>query len=326
MFVPVALGHALGDLGAGMVASMGGFTALYGRDFPYGRRRALHLLWIALGLTVAVTLGRAVSTDGFWIIPIVALFAMATTAACHTFDIPPPGSYMFLLTCAAASGMPDPALTPTVAASLVAGGAIFAWLIQMSGILSSTARARTREGELSACKKTSSDLRKRIKDTFTAEKTTSYVILRVGIAAFLSGAIASLLGIQRIYWAIAVAVVVLNKDIAWEDTLLRSLERALGTWLGIILACGILLKFPQGYWLALLIGVLQFVIELLVPRRYLLAVIFITCAGVTLGTGGEPPSDVFSYALARGFDTLIGAVVAVFVYKMIPADREKKLL
>jgi uncharacterized membrane protein YccC len=58
-----------------------------------------------------------------------------------------------------------------------------------------------------------------------------------------------------------------------------------GTWVGLTIAGGILWLHPQGLWPALILAVLQFVIEMLVVRNYGLASVFITAAALTIATG-----------------------------------------
>jgi hypothetical protein len=53
---PIAFGWSVGDVPAGLVASIGAFTALYGAGRPYNNR-ALVLAAIAIGLACAVGLG-----------------------------------------------------------------------------------------------------------------------------------------------------------------------------------------------------------------------------------------------------------------------------
>jgi uncharacterized membrane protein YccC len=98
----------------------------------------------------------------------------------------------------------------------------------------------------------------------------------------------------------------------------RSLERLLGTWAGLLLAGAILILHPQGLWLALTVMALQFTIEMLVLRNYALAAIFITGAALTIASGGQAVTAPGHYLLARGVDTLVGCVIALVVFWLIP--------
>jgi len=144
------------------------------------------------------------------------------------------------------------------------------------------------------------------------------VIVRVGVAAVLAGALAAIFHIERAYWAVAAAVLMLHQGFDWLRTLQRSIERLLGTWIGLLLAGAIILVHPQGVWLALIVMALQFTIEMLVVRNYALAAVFITGAALTIAAGGHRVEDVGSYLWARGVDTLMGCVLALIVFRLLP--------
>ena len=144
------------------------------------------------------------------------------------------------------------------------------------------------------------------------------VVVRVGVAAGLAGALTSIFHFERAYWAVAATVLMLHQGFDWVRTLQRSIERLLGTWVGLLLAGAILILHPQGMWLALVVMALQFTIEMLVIRNYALAVVFITGAALTIAAGGHPVQDVGGYLWARGIDTLAGCVLALLVFRVIP--------
>lgn len=140
----------------------------------------------------------------------------------------------------------------------------------------------------------------------------------VGIAVLISGIVAVLISqaltMTHAYWAMAAAVLMLHQGFDWQRTMARGVERTLGTWLGLGVAGVILALHPQGLWLALVIGALQFIIEMYVLRNYTLAVVFITPAALTIASGGERVDNLGELLLTRGGDTLIGCAVALAVY------------
>ncbi len=142
--------------------------------------------------------------------------------------------------------------------------------------------------------------------------------VRVGIAVAISGVIAVLISqaltMTHAYWAMAAAVLMLHQGFDWQRTVARGVERTLGTWLGLGVAGAILALHPQGLWLVLVIGALQFSIEMYVMRNYTLAVVFITPAALTIASGGQPVDHLGELLLTRGSDTLIGCAVALAVY------------
>jgi hypothetical protein len=155
----------------------------------------------------------------------------------------------------------------------------------------------------------------------TPGSQTRHVMLRVAIAAPIAGTIAALLGVGRAYWAMAAAVLVLHQGVDWIRTLQRGTERMVGTWVGLGLAAVILLVHPQGFWLVLIVALLQFTIELLVVRNYTLAVVFITATALTIASGARRV-DAGELLVSRGVDTAIGCAVAIVVY-LVAARRQE---
>ena len=147
---------------------------------------------------------------------------------------------------------------------------------------------------------------------------TLRIIIRVGVASVVVGTIAAAVHIERAYWAVSAAVLVLHQGFDWPHTLRRSIERTVGTWIGLVLASLILLVHPQGVWLALTMLALQFAVQMLIPSSYTLAAVFITGLAFTIVGGVHPLPDPGSYLLARGVDTLAGCLVALIVFRLIP--------
>ena len=152
-----------------------------------------------------------------------------------------------------------------------------------------------------------------------------HVMVRVAIAAPLAGTAATLLGIGHAYWAIAAAVLILHQGADRSRTLRRGLDRLTGTWVGLILAAGILWLHPQGWWLAVILAALQMTIQMLVVRHYGLASVFITAAALTIATGSHRV-DVGELLLARGSDTLVGCAVGVAVFLVLSRFQESTRL
>lgn len=139
------------------------------------------------------------------------------------------------------------------------------------------------------------------------------VMVRVAIAVPLAGTIATVLGIGHPYWAMATSVLLLHQGTDRTKTLRRSLELALGTWLGLALAGAVLFVHPQGLWLAGSLAAFQICIAVLAPRNYLFAAVFITATALTIASGSHAV-DIGSLMFSRGVDVLVGCAVAIPVY------------
>ncbi len=143
------------------------------------------------------------------------------------------------------------------------------------------------------------------------------VTMRVGVASLLAGLVGGLMGLERAYWAIAAAVLVLHFGFDWRRTVQRGLERMVGTWVGVLLAGAILALRPEGLWLVAAIMVVQFVLQMLVLRNYAFAVIFISVIALLISSGGRPVTDIGELMWARGIDTTLGCVVGIVVFALL---------
>ena len=425
MGVPILAGWLAGEVSAGMMAATGGFTALYGSDRPY-INRARELALIALAFALAVGTGMAAAAAGAMVVvPVVAAMAMVATWLGNAFQIGPPGAYMFLLACAAASGMQAPPGGPLQSALLVLAGGAFAWCMHMLGAFfdprgpekaavlragdavatyvgaagtaghrragHAAARAlhaawstlvtyqpkRARPGgRVTALRAINRRLHALFAKAMSAldrgeppaagivddvrglqaqaralvhprqlppgmvpgvvplghpgalavlgealrrGSLSRVVVLRVGLAALLAGWIGAQFHLERSYWAVAAAVLMLHQGFDWNRTLVRSVERLLGTWVGLLLGGAIIIAWPQGPWLVLAVMALQFTVEMLVVRNYALAVVFITSAALLLASGGQAVASPGAYVLARGVDTAVGCLVALLVFRLLPS-------
>jgi uncharacterized membrane protein YgaE (UPF0421/DUF939 family) len=132
MGVPVLVGWLTGDLGAGLTATLGGFTALYGSGRPY-LNRAVLLAAVAAALSAAVGLGIWAASITWVGVVTVAAIATAATLLCNALEVGPPGAYQFALVCAAGTGLYAGHQDPIRSALLVLAGGCFAWVAHMAG-------------------------------------------------------------------------------------------------------------------------------------------------------------------------------------------------
>jgi len=140
---PVVVGWIAGDVAAGVIASFGAFTALYGADRPY-RNRAIKLATIAVSLGCAVAVGAWSKQFGIFGIAAVVLIAMGATFFCNALGIRPPGAYLFALAGALGHGLPSQQLHWWQAGLLVlAGGGLSTIVRLMGGLADPRAPERT---------------------------------------------------------------------------------------------------------------------------------------------------------------------------------------
>lgn len=155
-----------------------------------------------------------------------------------------------------------------------------------------------------------------LRESLTPWSPALLVTARVGVATAIAGTVGATLGLERAYWCIAAAMLILHQGLDWARTLQRGLERMAGTMVGLLLAGTILVMQPGGLWLAVTLMSLQFIIEMIVIRNYALAVVFITAAALTIASGGHPVPDVGHLLWVRGIDTVIGCAVGLGVFAL----------
>ena len=109
--VPVLIGWAADDFAAGLIATIGAFTSLYGSGRPYLNRGA-HLGVIAVCFSLAVALGDWAAEVAWVGVLTVSVIAIAAVLVCNALAVGPPGAYMFVLACAAGTGVASEHLSP----------------------------------------------------------------------------------------------------------------------------------------------------------------------------------------------------------------------
>lgn len=143
MAVPVVAGWAAGDVGAGLIACLGAFTARFGGDRPYVNRGG-ELLVLAFALASAVMLGSWAAQWPWAGIAMVSLVAVAAVWLCNSLAVGPPGAYVFVVGCAAGVGTSSTHLPPWVLGLLVLAGGAVGWLVQMAGAVTGFRRPERR--------------------------------------------------------------------------------------------------------------------------------------------------------------------------------------
>src|SRR5690606_37389365 len=79
---PVAVGTWAGQPGAGLMATLGAFTALYGGGRPYASR-AITLAVVAAAFALAVVFGLWLEGRPWLVVPALSLVAMLATWLCN---------------------------------------------------------------------------------------------------------------------------------------------------------------------------------------------------------------------------------------------------
>ena len=304
--LPIAVLTLFGQPQLGLIASTGGFLALYLSNRSR-RQRAILLPFIGLGLIASGAIGVAVA----WSTPLslIALFLLTVIASVILlgFGAGPPGGLFFMLVAGASIRLTAPPELDGVGldGGLVIGmlviGAVLAYAVVMAPLLLPSVRRRDRELHAQGT---------RMRFDFSGD--TRVILIRLAIASALAVTIAAPLGVHRVYWVLLTVIAILQNGRRLRLTALRGVARVLGTFVGLGLFALILHFDPQGLWLALVLALLQFTVELVVVRNYGLALIFITPLALLIAAQGDP-RDVATITVTRVVDTLLGAGIALLL-------------
>ncbi len=295
--LPIALFTALGEEQLGLLASVGGFSALYLSNRSRVQRAAL-LPIIAVALLVAAAIG--VATAGQVWTSIVGLFAITVLASVVFlgFNVGPPGVLFPVLIAGVAQQLVMTGLNGWLVLGMMAIGSVIAYLVVLAPLVLRRNRIKDRVIE-----------RQRFPFRFDAE--TRVILIRIIIGAVIAAALAVSLGLPRAYWVSLTLVAILQNGHRLRLTALRGIHRVLGTLVGVGLFALVELVQPRGWWIVLLLAALQFVVELVVIRNYGLALVFITPLALTISAQGTEPA--VAIVRDRVEDTLIGAVIAMLI-------------
>lgn len=127
----VSIGWAAGDIGAGLIATLGVFTADYGSRRPYVNR-GVHAAAVAVALAAAVTVGVGSAQAGWLAVLSVSAVAVVAVWLCSALAVGPPGAFVFALACAAGIGVSASHRPSWQVGLLVLAGGAAAWIAVMT--------------------------------------------------------------------------------------------------------------------------------------------------------------------------------------------------
>ncbi|MFD8418746.1 FUSC family protein [Streptomyces sp. NPDC059466] len=153
------------------------------------------------------------------------------------------------------------------------------------------------------------------------DRLTALVVpaLRMTLGTGVAGGIAALLNLEHGYWAAISAAAVLH-SVNLRTTAQRAVQRTLGTALGLLLALGVLAAHPEPVELAMVIVVLEFLLEYVAARNYALAVVFLTPIALLLSDLAAP-APAGELVLDRVLGSVVGIVVGLGCALLIVQDR-----
>jgi hypothetical protein len=295
--LPIAAMTMLGQAPLGYVAASGAFTVLYAGAAPVvDRARILPL--VGLALVVSAALGTLVAGNALVVSIGVVVVATVSAALAFGFRLGPPGPLFFVLVYGlSAHVVGTGGIAPLVYLAALAGGCVFSYLIALTPLLVGRIRRIPSRP---------------LRELFPGPALTSdsrMLLLRVVLVSIVGVLLGLVVDPERTYWIVGSAVAVIGVAAARRAAFQRGLHRMLGTVVGAGVYLLLALLHPAGIWLALLLGALQFSIELVVVRHYALALVFITPLVLLLTGAATGSIGSLDVAGERIVDTLVGAVL-----------------
>ncbi|GAA1534554.1 hypothetical protein HD600_001753 [Microbacterium ginsengiterrae] len=297
MAVPIAVMTLIGQPTLGFIAGSGAFTVLFAGAAPVVERaRVLPL--VGAGLLICATLG-ALAGANLWLTSIGIIgVATATAALAFGFRLGPPGPLFFVLVFGLSGQIVGQGvIAPLGYVSAIAAGCLFSYLVALSPL--AIRRVRAREPR---------PLREILPGP-SFDDASRLLLLRVIIVAVLGVLIGVIVDPHRSYWIVGAAVAVIGVAADRRAAFQRGLHRMLGTVVGVGVYALLVLLHPSGLWIALLLGVMQFSIELVVVRHYAIALMIITPLVLLLTGAATGQIGAMDVALERVVDTVVGAAL-----------------
>jgi MFS family permease len=306
MGLPIAILTILGQPELGLIACTGGFAALYLSNRSR-RERVVLLLFIVAGLIASAAIGVAVSGSIPLSLAILFVITVIGSIILLGFGAGPPGSIFFMLVAGASIRLAAPirlggiGFNGGLVIGMVALGAVIAYVIVLIPLLHPSVRQRDLDAH-----------RARGHFHFDVGGDMRAILIRLTLASAIAVLVSAPLGVHRTYWVLLTVIAILQNGRRLRLTALRGIHRVLGTLVGLGLFALLLQMHLTGLWLALLLAVLMFVVQIVVIRNYGLALIFITPLALLFASNGDP-GDAGTITVVRVVDTLLGAGIAMIV-------------
>lgn len=295
--VPLLILFMLDRMDLSIYASFGALVSLYGRFHYYGDRIRMQVGagFIFLSSMLIGTLLAILDADITVRIMVLATVATFVTGIVGGYKWHPGGATFAVFAAGAVATMPGEWINLAQVLVVGSSAALFSIVLTATlGLLRTWSWSRV--------------FRPLQPAVFNAQWS---VAVTVGIGALLAGLIGRTFDADHWYWAMVAASVVLA-GAATTSRLTRSIQRFIGTTLGVLIA-GLLLWFEiptLGVILAVI--VFQALAELLIGRNYGVAMLAVTPLALLMVSLANPIAPEV-LVVDRVFETFIGSLVGTIV-------------
>ncbi|WP_375445857.1 FUSC family protein [uncultured Fibrella sp.] len=304
--IPILAGYFTGALAGGKLASMAGLVILYIHSLSIANRLII-LMACSFGIMVSFAVGSLFSFNPLLAPLVLGLYAFTVHLGLYYLKMTrPPGNFFFIMIASVAICMPFKPESIPQHIGFIGIGTMISFAL---GLIYSLLTLRNQPVDNQSINIAKS------KYVNLVESVTFGSM--VGLALL----IANLLTLENPYWAPTSCAAVMQ-GMSTRHIWQRSIQRIVGTFIGLGITWLILLLQPSLLVLCLSVIGLQLVVEFLVVRNYGIAVIFITVLTIFLAESGRSLTiDPTSLIIARFFDILIGSTIGALGGWMLYNER-----
>ncbi|MEZ0538901.1 FUSC family protein [Fibrella arboris] len=304
--IPILAGYFTGTLPGGKLASMAGLVILYIHSIRIANRLII-LMACSFGIMVSFSVGSLFSFNPLLAPLLLGLYAFIVHVALYYLKMTrPPGNFFFIMIASVAVCLPFNLSTIPQNIGFIGIGTMISFALAVIYSLL-TIKSHPNDSQ-----------------TITVAKS-KYVNLiesaTFGSMVGLALLIANLLKLENPYW-VPTSCAAVMQGVSTKHIWQRSVQRILGTFIGLGVTWVILLLQPTPLVFCLGIIALQLIVEFLVVRNYGLAVIFITVLTLFLAESGRSLAvDPTALIIARFIDIFIGSVLGGIGGWMLYSER-----
>jgi hypothetical protein len=292
--IPILAGYFTGNLPGGKLASLAGLVILYIHSLSISRRLII-LMACSFGIMFSFAVGSLFSVNPILASVVLGLYAFVVHVALYYLKMTrPPGNFFFIMIASVAICMPFKWQAIPQNIGYVGIGTMISFAL---GLIYSLLTISTSRHD---------------NEVVTVEKSKYVNLIESATFGFMVGLallIANLLELENPYWAPTSCAAVMQ-GMSTRHIWQRSVQRIVGTFIGLGITWVILLFHPSLLLLCLSIIGLQLIVEFLVVRNYAIAVIFITVLTIFLAESGKSLTvDPTTLIIARFVDIFIGSLI-----------------
>ncbi|MES2005165.1 MAG: FUSC family protein [Bacteroidota bacterium] len=312
--IPLLIGLFFGKLNYAILSCTGGLVILYLPAAAPGKRMVT-MLGCSLGFMLSLAIGLLFSFNAFVSSLMLGILAFGVHWITRYFNLKSPGNFFFIMLVSMGSCMPYQLSIIPQKVVLIGMGTLLACVLAFC------------YGQLLKQKKLT---KKEVAPVPQRRYSSVIDSAIIGLVVGLSLLVAHLLQLSNPYW-VPISCIAVMQGISTRHVWQRSLQRILGTYIGLGITWVILSFHLTPLSVCISILVLQFVVEMLIVRHYGLAVIFVTPLTLLLAEAGRAMSvNPATLVSARFIDIVLGSLIGalggwVLYHRQLHAKAERQI-